>query len=110
LVKLRGGDLDAAADDWQRARRLEPGEPVHLYHLAKLQAARAAVEGEEGKRNEHLAEALHLLEEAARKGFTGWRRARADRDLQPLRREPRFQKLLPRDAPDNEEPLSPGNR
>lgn len=82
-VRFQLGDPDEAEDHFQTAILLNPEDFTGYYNLACVYAARGRTE-----------EAFEQLERAVQLGFADRMTLRDDPDLEPLRDDPRFARLL----------------
>ena len=82
-MPMSRGEFGKAEAKFKEMLRLDPGNPIALYNLACSRSLQEDVEG-----------ALRYLRKAIRNGYRDFDWAREDRDLENLRKDPRFEKLL----------------
>jgi Tfp pilus assembly protein PilF len=100
-IYLAGNDTEKAIDYYKKAFQINPNylaaTQTNVARVERFQRAKGEIEfsyacvmASSGKTEE----ALDYLEKAVGKGFSDWERIKSDPDLQVLKDNPRFQKLI----------------
>jgi len=97
-ARVRTENFEGALSDFTQALQLAPTNPRSYYHLTCFYSLRSRTHSEyteEEAWKADITKALDYLEQAVEKGWTDWKHLKQDRDLAPIRNEPRYKQLVP---------------